>query len=327
METVKVGWTDLKFTRVGLGTWAMGGAGEWGWGEQDDQQSADTIHEALDLGINWLDTAPIYGRGRSEEVIGRALAGMSGRPLIATKCTQLWDEDGRTHNSMKRETILAEARASRDRLQIEVIDLYQIHWPIPNEGIEEAWRAIEELMDSGIVRYASVSNFDISQMQRAQSIHPIATLQPPYSMLRRGIEDEILPYCGDHDIGVIVYSPMQKGLLTGKVTRDWVQDLPEGDHRRQDANFNEPRLFIHLDLIEQLGELASRYDRSLPELAIAWTLSNPAVTAAIVGARKPSQIQETARSADWRLDEQALSAIESMLEEHAARLEAAAEIA
>lgn len=325
METVKVGWTDLRFTRVGLGTWAMGGAGEWGWGEQDDQQSADTIHEALDLGINWLDTAPIYGRGRSEEVIGRALAGMSERPLIATKCTQLWDEDGRTHNSMKRETILAEARASRDRLQIEVIDLYQIHWPIPDEGIEEAWRAIEELMDSGIVRYAGVSNFDISQMQRAQSIHPIATLQPPYSMLRRGIEDEILPYCRDHDIGVIVYSPMQKGLLTGKVTRDWVQDLPEGDHRRQDANFNEPRLSIHLDLIEQLGELASRNDRSLPELAIAWTLSNPAVTAAIVGARQPSQIQETARSADWRLDEQALSAIESKLEEHAARLEAAAE--
>lgn len=325
METVKVGWTDLQFTRVGLGTWAMGGAGKWGWGEQDDQQSVETVHEALDQGINWLDTAPIYGLGRSEGVIGRALSGMSERPLIATKCTQLWDENGKTYNSMKRETILAEARASLDRLQVEVIDLYQIHWPIPDEGIEEAWRAIEELMESGIVRYAGVSNYGVSQMKRAQSIHPIATLQPPYSMLRRGIEDQILPYCQEKNIGVLAYSPMQKGLLTGKVTREWVEDLPKGDHRREDANFNEPRLSIHLDLIERLGEFASRYDRSLPELAIAWTLANPAVTTAIVGARKPSQIRETAPAANWRLEEQALSEIETMLQDHSERLQAAPE--
>lgn len=323
METEKVGWTEMEFTRIGLGTWAMGGDWEFGWGEQEDQQSIDTIHRALDLGINWLDTAPVYGLGHSEQVIGRALQGMHDRPLLATKCSQVWDSEGNTYGSMKRESILAEAQASLERLQVEVIDLYQVHWPIPDEGIEEAWRAVEELIESGIVRYAGVSNFDVAQMKRAHAVHAIATLQPPYSMLRREIEHEILPYCQEHDIGVLAYSPMQKGLLTGKVTHEWVANLSPSDHRRQDKNFQEPRLPIHMRLIEQLKAIAARHDRSLPELAIAWTLANPAVTAAIVGARKPSQIEETARAADWRLNQDDLGELELLLEEHASQLEGA----
>lgn len=321
MKKQIAGWTELELTRIGLGTWAMGGDWKFGWGEQEDQQSIHTIYRALDLGINWIDTAPIYGLGHAEEIVGRALSGMSDRPVIATKCTRLWDEDGQPYGSMKPETILAEAQASLRRLQVDVIDLYQIHWPIPEEAIEEGWRAVEELMRSGLIRYGGVSNFDVEQMQRAQQIHRIATLQPPYSLLRRGIEDEILPYCQANDIGVLAYSPMQKGLLTGKVTRAWVEHLPEGDHRKDDRDFREPRLSIHLELVGRLEEIADEEGRSLAELAIAWTVAKPAVTAAIVGARKPSQIEETAPAADWNLAVSTLRRIEAVLEEHSQRLE------
>lgn len=316
MRSVTVGWTDLQATRVGLGTWAMGGDWLFGWGEQDDQRSIETIHKALDLGVNWLDTAPIYGLGHSEEIVGRALEGVQNPPLVATKCSRRWDHDGNPYGSMDRDSILAEAHASLKRLRLEVIDLYQIHWPIPDEGIEEAWRAIEELIASGLVRYGGVSNFDVTQMKRAQGIHRIATLQPPYSMLKRDVEKDVLPYCSEHEIGVIAYSPMQKGLLTGKVTRQWVESLPDGDHRKRDSDFSDPKLAVNLELVRRLEQIADRQGRSLAELAIAWTLAHPAVTAAIVGARTPSQIEATAPAGDWDLPEQVMDEIESALSEH-----------
>ncbi|MFP3854194.1 MAG: aldo/keto reductase [Anaerolineales bacterium] len=314
METKKLGWTDLELTRIGLGTWAIGG-GDWdfAWGPQDDEQSIETIHKALDLGINWIDTAAVYGFGHSEEVVGRAIKGMSERPIIATKCSRLWTEDGEIYGNLERESILAEAERSLDRLGIEVIDLYQIHWPFPNEGIEEGWHALEELIDSGKVRYGGVSNFSVSQMQRAHEIHPIASLQPPYSMLQREVEEDILLYCAENDIGVIVYSPMQKGLLTGKVDKAWVENLPEDDHRKADEMFNDPELSINLELVEGLQIIAERAGRTVPQLAIAWTLRRPEVTAAIVGARRPDQIEETAPAAVWNLTQDELAEIDRLL--------------
>ncbi len=316
MRTRKLGWTDLELTTIGLGTWAIGG-GDWdyGWGPQDDAQSIETIHRALDLGINWIDSAAVYGLGHAEEVIGKAIAGMSERPLLATKCSQIWDEQGNVHPNLQRESILAEAERSLQRLGVDVIDLYQIHWPDPEEGIEEGWRAIEELIDAGKIRYGGVSNFNVPQLERAQEIHRVASLQPPYSMLRREVEHEILPYCAAHEIGVIVYSPMQKGLLTGKVTRDWIEGLPESDHRTRDSRFQPPQLDPNLQLVEGLRAIAEAAGRTLPQLAIAWTLRRPEVTAAIVGARRPGQIEETAQAADWELSEAEIEAIDELLAE------------
>lgn len=316
VETRKLGWTDLELTTIGLGTWAIGG-GDWdfGWGPQDDQRSIEAIHRALDLGINWIDTAAIYGLGHAEEIVGEAIASLSDPPLIATKCSRLWDEQGTPYGNLDRESILAEAERSLQRLGLEVIDLYQIHWPFPDEGIEEGWRAIEELMKAGKVRYGGVSNFNVPQLERAQSIHRVASLQPPYSMLRREVEEEILPYCADNDIGVIVYSPMQKGLLTGKVTRDWVEGLPQSDHRTNDEMFQPPQLDPNLQLVEGLRAIADAAGRTVPQLAIAWTLRRPEVTAAIVGARRPDQIEETAQAAEWELTEAQIEAVGALLAE------------
>lgn len=321
MKLKKLGWTDLELSRIGLGTWAIGG-GDWefAWGPQDDERSIATIHKALDLGINWIDTAAVYGFGHSEEVVGQAIAGMSERPYIATKCSMLWDENGEIMRSLHRESILAEAERSLQRLGVEVIDLYQIHWPQPAEDIEEGWRAIEELIEAGKIRYGGVSNFNVPQMQRAQSIHPIASLQPPYSMLKREVEQEILPFCQEHDIGVIPYSPMQKGLLTGKVNADWVQSLPADDHRKRDPMFNEPQLSINLALVDELEQIAAEAGRTLPQLAIAWALRRPEISAAIVGARKPEQIAETAGAADWVLSAAEIERIEQRLQQRKAKL-------
>jgi len=233
MQTRRLGNTDLQFSRIGLGTWALGG-GDWtfSWGAQDDAQSVETVCRALDLGVNWIDTAPVYGLGHSEEVVGKAIKGMSVKPLIATKCERCWDKDRKIYPCLKRESIRAEAEASLRRLGIDVIDLYQIHWPQPDADLEEGWATVAELVREGKVRYAGVSNFSLAQLQRIEPIHPVASLQPPYSMITRGVEAELLPYCHDHHIGVIVYSPMQKGLLTGKVTPQWVAQLPANDHRR-----------------------------------------------------------------------------------------------
>ncbi len=305
MQRRKLGYTDVELTTIGLGTWAIGG-GEWefGWGDQDDQASIATIREALEAGINWIDTAAAYGFGHAEEVVGKAIKGLGKRPLVATKCSLLNDGHGKVVRSLKRDSILKEAEDSLRRLQVDVIDIYQIHWPNPEEDIEEAWEAMAELVRQQKVRYIGVSNFNVAQMQRIQSIHPIASLQPPYSMLRRQIEAEILPFCAAHNIGVIVYSPMQKGLLTGKITPDWVKQLGDNDHRKRDPMFNSPQLEINLEFIAKLKPMADKYHISLATLAVNGVLQQSAVTAAIVGARKPGQILDAVRAADVEIAQQ-----------------------
>ena len=314
MHTQRLGNTDLRLSRIGLGTWALGG-GDWtfSWGAQDDAESIRTIRRALDLGINWIDTAPVYGLAHSEEVVGKALKGITPKQLIATKCGRCWDKDRKIYPCLKRESIRAEAEASLRRLGIDVIDLYQIHWPQPDADIEEGWTAVAELVREGKVRYAGVSNFSLAQLKRIQPIHPVASLQPPYSMLARGVEAELLPYCHEHHIGVIAYSPMQKGLLTGKVTPQWVTQLPADDHRRNDLQFQPPRLAANLEVAEGLRRLAETNGRTASQAAIAWVLRRPEVTAAIVGARKPSQIEETLPAADWQLSPEDLAGIDALL--------------
>ncbi|MCU0981203.1 MAG: aldo/keto reductase [Pirellulaceae bacterium] len=314
MQTRQLGNTGLRLTTIGLGTWAMGG-GDWkfSWGPQDDAESIRTIHRALDLGINWIDTAAVYGLGHSEEVVGRALHAVRDRPLVATKCERCWDEAGRIIPRLKKESVRAEAEASLRRLGAEVLDLYQIHWPQPDEDIEEGWDAIADLIRAGKVRFGGVSNFSLRQLQRVQSIHPVTSLQPPYSMLAREVEAELLPYCAAQGIGVISYSPMQKGLLTGKVTASWVAALPADDHRRGDPKFQEPQLSANLGLAEALGKIAAESGKTLPQLAIAWVLRRPEVTAAIVGARRPDQIEQTIAGGDWQLAEPQITAIEHLL--------------
>ena len=320
IQTRKLGFTDLHLTTVGLGTWAIGGEWDYGWGPQDDAESIAAIRRALDLGINWIDTAPIYGLGHAEEVVGRAIVGRrdkAGPPvIIATKCSRVWDEDTlETSSRLKAKSIRREVEDSLRRLGVEVIDLYQIHWPRPDEDIEEGWGAIADLIREGKVRYGGVSNFSVAQLRRVQPIHPVASLQPPYSMLRREVEDRLLPYCAANDIGVIVYSPMQAGLLTGKFTKERVANLPDGDWRRGNEHFQEPQLSANLALVEKLRPIAERSGRTLAQLAIAWVLRRPEVTAAIVGARRPSQIEETAQAGDWKLSAEGIAEIDLLLAE------------
>lgn len=317
MQTRPLGNTTLGLTRIGLGTWAMGG-GDWkfGWGPQDDDDSVGAIHRGIELGINWIDTAPIYGLGHCEEIVGRALRGMASRPLVATKCGRCWNERREPLGRLKADSVRAELDASLHRLGVDVIDLYQIHWPLPDEDIEEAWGVIAEQIRAGKIRYAGVSNFSVAQMERLRPIHPIASLQPPYSMLKRDIEQEILPYCAQHGIGVIAYSPMQKGLLTGKITRAWVEQLPAEDHRRNDPQFQEPRLSANLQLADALHAIAKRNGKTVAQLAIAWVLRRPEVTAAIVGSRKASQIEETAAAGDWNLAPADVAEIDGLLSRH-----------
>ncbi len=315
MRKRQLGWTDLHLTTIGLGTWALGGGEwEWGWGPQDDQESIVTIHRALELGINWIDTAAVYGLGRSEEVIGKALRSIDEQPILATKCSLVWGEDRVVYNSLKDKSVREEVEASLMRLGVEAIDLYQIHWPNPEEEIEEGWGTISDLIKEGKIRYAGVSNFNVEQLKRIQPIHRVASLQPPYSMLRRGIEDEILKYCSEHDIGVIVYSPMQKGILTDKFSREWVMSLPASDHRARDSRFQEPALGANLEFVAGLREMAKARGMTIAQLAIAWTLRRSEVTAAIVGARKPHQIEETVHAGDWELTEDEIEMIEELLD-------------
>lgn len=314
MKKRVLGWTGVELTTVGLGTWAHGG-GDWrfGWGPQDDELSVQTIYAALDAGINWIDCAAVYGLGHAEEVLGRALKGMRQRPLIATKCGLVWDKNRNVSGRLKKESVKAECEASLRRLGLDVIDLYQIHWPEPVSQIEEGWAAMAELVREGKVRFAGVSNFSVAQMERIRAIHPIASLQPPYSLLRREIEKEILPYCAKHQIGVIAYSPLQKGLLTGKVTKEYVAALPPEDHRvGLDPMFRDPELSSILQKVEALKPIAARLKVSLAQLAIAWILRRPEVTAAIVGARKPDQIRGTAPAMDVTLPDDVVAEIEKI---------------
>ncbi len=327
METKKLGYSDLQMTPVGLGTWAIGGGDNpFGWGPQDDEDSIATIRRALDLGINWIDTAAGYGRGHSEEIVGEAIAGLRDEVILATKCGILWQEDGSNiYFKLKADSIRREVEDSLRRLNVEVIDLYQIHWPNPDEDIEEGWSTVAELVKEGKVRYGGVSNFNVEQLKRIQSIHPITSLQPPYSMVVREIESEILPFCAENNIGVIVYSPMQAGLLTGKMTKERVANFPDDDWRKGSPNFQEPELSLNLELVDKLRPIAERNGRSLAELAIAWTLRRPEVTGAIVGARRPDQIEQTVGAGTWRLSEEEIAEIDRLLAERDQKLAAAGE--
>ena len=311
MHTRQLGKSDLLITPIGFGSWAVGGSGyAFAWGPQDDNESIAAIHRALDGGINWIDTAAVYGLGHSEEVVARALKGSSDRPYVFTKCERVWDAQGKVGSSLKADSLRRELEASLRRLQTDVIDLYQVHWPEPDADIEEGWSALAQFQAEGKVRYLGVSNFNVEQMRRAQAIAPITSLQPPYSLIRRGIEQEILPYCAEQQIGVIVYSPMASGLLTGKMTRERVAQLPDDDWRKRGDQFQEPRLSQNLQLVELLREIGQRHGHSPGEVAIAWTLRHPAVTAAIVGGRRPDQVDDILGATDFRLSDEELNELE-----------------
>jgi aryl-alcohol dehydrogenase-like predicted oxidoreductase len=310
MPLKRLGHSDLLITPIGFGAWAIGGDGwEFGWGEQNDQASVGAIHRALDLGVNWIDTAAVYGMGHSEEVVADALRTWSGpRPYVFTKCGLRWDEQGYVHRSLYANSIRSECEDSLRRLNVDVIDLYQIHWP--TEDLEEGLEAMARLRKEGKVRWIGVSNFDVDEMRRAQMIAPIISLQPPYSLLRREVEQEILPYCRSYGLGVIVYSPMASGLLTGAMTRERASRLPRSDWRSRDLEFNEPALSKNLALVERLREVGERYGRPPGQVAIAWTLHNPAVTGAIVGARSAQQVEGTVAAAHLRLTAEDVAEIE-----------------
>jgi len=289
--TVALGATGMEISRVGCGAWAIGGAGWWhAWGDQDDEQSIAAIRRAVELGINWVDTAPIYGLGHSEEVVGRALQGLDDRPYVFTKAS-LYEKDGAVAHSLERDSIRREVEASLARLQLDVIDVYQVHWPDPDEDVEEGWAAFAELKSEGLVRHIGVSNFDVAQLRRAQAIAPVETLQPPYSLLERGIEAEILPFCEQEGIGVVCYSPMASGLLSGAMTRERLAALPDNDWRKHDARFNEPELSRNLAIVARLQAVAERHDTTPGAIAVAWTLHHPAVHGSIVGFRRPDQVE------------------------------------
>jgi aryl-alcohol dehydrogenase-like predicted oxidoreductase len=300
MQTRQLGPSTLDITRIGLGAWAIGGAWRFGWGPQDDADSIAAIRRAIDRGINWIDTAPAYGLGRSEAVVGEALRGMARgeRPYVFTKCSLVWDEQGNVTHSLRPESIRRECEASLRRLGVERIDLYQIHWPrwpaspagYDPGRLEDAWQTMADLRREGKVRYLGASNFDTEQLARVHAIAPVTSLQPPYSLLRRDVEHRELPWCREHGVGVIVYSPMQSGLLSGAMTRERIASLPEDDWRRNAVWFNEPHLTRALTMVEALRVIADRHHCTVAEVAIAWTLHHPAVTGAIVGARRPDQI-------------------------------------
>lgn len=317
METRQFGKTGMRITPIGFGAWAIGGGNwEFGWGPQDDQQSIAAIRRAIDLGMNWIDTAAVYGLGHSEEIVGQAIKGMAQRPYIFTKCSMVWNDQGQISHSLKADSIRREAENSLRRLGIDVIDLYQIHWPDPDPEIEEGWSTLAALKREGKVRHIGVSNFNVEQLRRAEAIAPVETLQPPCSLLERDVERDVLPYCLERQIGVIVYSPMYSGLLTGAMTRDRIARMPEDDWRKRDPQFQEPLLTRNLELVERLRQVAARYGRTPGEVAIAWTLRLPAVTGAIVGARSPEQVAGIIGAGEFRLTDEAAREIEAALAQH-----------
>ena len=311
LKTAPLGRTGMEITRVGFGAWAIGGGGwEHGWGPQDDEESVSAIHRAVEGGVNWIDTAAAYGFGRSEEVVGQALEGMSDRPYVFTKCSLVGGPGRTIAHSLKRDSVLREAEASLRRLRVDAIDLYQIHWPIPETDIEEGWTALAELKEQGLVRHLGVSNFDVGQLRRIQRIAPVETLQPPYSLVARDVEGEILPFAEREGIGVIVYSPMASGLLSGAMTRERIEALPEDDWRRRSERFREPQLSRNLELVDRLGQVSARHDATPGAVAVAWTLRNPAVDGAICGFRRPDQVDPIVVAANLELDDDDIATIE-----------------
>ncbi|HSR34233.1 MAG TPA: aldo/keto reductase [Anaerolineae bacterium] len=325
MRTRELGCSGMHLTTMGLGTYALGGRGwQWAWGQQEDADSIAAIRRGLDLGINWIDTAAAYGLGHAEEVVGKALEGRDD-VFVATKCGLVWDEgSGDVYGRLTAASVRAECEASLRRLKVDVIDLYQIHWPHDEEHLEEGWSTIADLVKEGKVRHAGVSNFSVAQIERVQRIHPVASLQPPYSMLTRGVETELLAFCAANDIGVLAYSPLQSGVLTDKLTRERAAALPADDWRRDySPEFQEPALSANLDLVDGLRSIAMRHGRTVAQLAIAWVLRRPEVTSTIVGARKPSHIEGTVEAGDWTLDPQEVAEIDALLADRDRSLSAA----
>ncbi len=313
-STKQLGNSDLQLTAIGFGAWAIGG-GDWqyAWGHQEDKESIEAIHRALDAGVNWIDTAAVYGLGHSEEVVGKALKSSSAKPYIFTKCAMTWGEDRKIVQTLKK--IREEVEGSLRRLGVDVIDLYQIHWPVPDAEIEEGWATMAELQREGKVRHIGVSNFSVAQMERALRIAPITSVQPPYSMINRSNEAEILPFCQQHGIGVINYSPMQSGLLTGSMTKERIAKMPQDDFRRNTKQFQEPQISRNLDLVELLRSIGKRHGVEPGVVAIAWTLHNPAITAAIVGGRSAKQVDGILPAATFRLSDEEFSEIGKFLTE------------
>jgi aryl-alcohol dehydrogenase-like predicted oxidoreductase len=310
MRTTELGSTGMKITRVGFGAWAVGGGGfEWSWGAQEDEDSIAAIHHALELGVNWIDTAAQYGFGHSEQVVGRAIAGLPERPFIFTKGGQPEGPGGATLHDLTRDGLRSELEGSLARLGLDAVDLYQIHWPIPDEQIEEGWAALAELRDEGLTRHIGVSNFSVEQLVRAQQIAPVETLQPPYSLIAQDVDEEILPLAEREGIGVIVYSPMGSGLLTGAMSRERIDGLPEDDWRKRAPPFREPELSENLALAKRLREVGERHGTTPGAVAVAWTLRNPAVDAAIVGFRRPDQVDPIVVAADLQLSDEDLALI------------------
>jgi aryl-alcohol dehydrogenase-like predicted oxidoreductase len=320
MQKRRLGKTDLELTTVGLGTWAMGGPWEFGWGPQDDDEAIGAIIAALDAGINWIDTAPAYGLGHSEELIAQALKRIDHRPIIATKCGILWNDKKEKVTWLRRDSIRKECHNSLKRLNIDVIDLYQMHWPDPEDDIEEGWEEMLKLADEGKVRYVGVCNFNVEQLERISKMGPAVSLQPPYSMLHREVEDELLEYCARHKMGVLAYSPMQRGLLTGKFSKQRLASLAPDDHRRRNPDFKEPCFSATLELVESLKEIAKSNGRPCAQLAVSWVLRREEVTAAIAGARRPDQIIETAPASDWNLSRYDIEQIEKLLADYQAKI-------
>ena len=319
METRRLGNSDLLITPIGFGAWAIGGSGwEFGWGSQDDNDSIAAIHAALDAGVNWIDTAAVYGLGHSEEVVARALYGRTDRPYLFTKCSMVWDERGQIGHSLKAESIRRECEASLRRLRVETIDLYQIHWPDPEDEIEEGWATLAALKREGKVRHIGVSNFSAEEMERVEEIAPITSLQPRYSLVHREVEQEILPYAQQENIGVIAYSPMASGLLTGTMTPERIASLAADDWRKEHPDFQEPRLSRNLRLVRLLRGIARRHGLTTAEVAVAWVLANPAVTGAIVGARRPDQVRGVVGAADFQLTPRELAEVDAYFNKEAA---------
>jgi aryl-alcohol dehydrogenase-like predicted oxidoreductase len=314
MKTRRLGNSDLDITALGIGAWAMGG-GDWAfsWGHQEDKDSESAILAALDAGLNWIDTAPVYGLGHSEEVVGRTLAGRASKPYVFTKCERRWDGERKIYKSLKADSLRFECEESLRRLRVDAIDLYQVHWPEPDEDVEEGWETLARLKEEGKLRWIGVSNFNVAQMKRAQAIAPVTSLQPPYNLLAREIEDEVLPFCAENNVGVLVYSPMHSGLLTGAMTRERIAAMPPDDHRQRRPQFQEPLLSRNLALVDALRRVGARHGRTPGEAAIAWTLRRPEVTSAIVGLRSAAQLEGVIGALDFRLSPEEIAELEAAL--------------